>query len=290
MNQRPIHLLQLGIAIFIMSSSGTLGRFIDLPPPITIWLRAIIATLTLFILIKILKVPLSIGWGRQFNLLFISSIFFAGHWVSYFYSLQMSTVAIGMLSMFTYPVMTAILEPIILKTKFDKISIWLSLIAFVGVYFLAPNLDFNNSVTLGVGLGLVSALLYSLRNILLKKNISQHSGLTLMLYQMAIIVLLLFPIVFFFDLEWKTRLTVETWEALLILGVLTSAVGHTLFVKSFRFFTVSTVSILSCLTPLLGTGLGFLVLGEVPKGRTLLAGSIILATAVIESYRSIRSR
>ena len=41
------------------------------------------------------------------------------HWVTYFYALQWSNVAIGMLSLFTYPVITALLEPLFFNTRFQ---------------------------------------------------------------------------------------------------------------------------------------------------------------------------
>ena len=42
------------------------------------------------------------------------------HWIIYFISLKLSNVAIGMLSVFTYPVITAFLEPILLGNKFKS--------------------------------------------------------------------------------------------------------------------------------------------------------------------------
>jgi drug/metabolite transporter (DMT)-like permease len=37
------------------------------------------------------------------------------HWVTYFQSLQLSTVAIGILPLRTYPVMTAVVEPMLVR-------------------------------------------------------------------------------------------------------------------------------------------------------------------------------
>ena len=42
-----------------------------------------------------------------------------GHWITYFYALKFSNVAIGMLSLYTFPVMTALLEPFFIKVKLD---------------------------------------------------------------------------------------------------------------------------------------------------------------------------
>ena len=63
--------------------------------------------------------------AEKFNyrtiILIVSSLFMAGHWITYFYALKLSNVAIGMLSLYTFPVMIAFLEPVFLKVKFNPI-------------------------------------------------------------------------------------------------------------------------------------------------------------------------
>lgn len=278
--------LQLGLAILIMSSSGTLGRYIDLPVPVIIWIRCAIGSVALYLVLRFGGFGMRIGRGKSFWLLFTSSIFLAIHWISYFYALKLSSVAVGMLSLFTYPVITSLLEPLMLKVKFEKSSLILGLIAFAGVAMLAPEFSVKNDFTLGIIIGIFSAVTYSIRNILLKKQISDQSGVTLMFYQLLIITALFWPVFFFFDFE-KGQLISASWQPLLILGLFTTAAGHTLFVLSFRYFSISTVSIISALTPLLGTIIGFVVLSEVPADRTYIGGLLILVTVIIASARTV---
>lgn len=287
MKNRLAHLIQLGLAIVVMCTSGALGRYIDLPPPVIIWFRCVLGALALYVVLKWSKRSAFLGWGRHFRIVLISGLFLGVHWITYFYALHWSTVAIGMLSLFTYPLMTTLLEPIILKTPFERSNLLLALVALVGVAFLVPELSFSNEYTLGVSMGLVSALFYSLRNILLKKNISEHSGITLMYYQLVVLSLLLWPVIFIFDLTWSDELFAD-WEAILMLGLFTTALGHTLFVLSFRHFTISTVSIMSSFTPLMGTAVGYILLDEVPAGKTMIGGGLICLTVLYESIRSVR--
>lgn len=114
------HFLSLGLAITIMSTSGTLGRYIQLPPPSIIWIRCVIGAIALFLVMQIWSINFKIPGRKNFYTLALGGILLGGHWVTYFYALQLSTVAIGMLSLFTYPVITALLEPLILKTSFQK--------------------------------------------------------------------------------------------------------------------------------------------------------------------------
>lgn len=288
MNQNLSHFLQLGLAIAIMSSSGTLGRYIELPPPVTIWLRCLLGAGALYAVLKIWKIDFRI-WKGNFWLLFASSAFLGLHWVTYFYALQLSSVAVGMLSLFTYPVITALLEPVMLKTHLKPGVLVLAIIAFVGVAFLVPELTLDNGYTMGIIFGILSAIFYSVRNIMLKKRIAEHSGIALMFYQLLIVTILLWPVLFIYDFQWVPGVFGH-WKALLVLGLFTTAAGHTLFVLSFRHFTISTVSIISSITPLLGSFLGFIFLDEVPAGRTIIGGLLIFLTVIVESIRSAREK
>ncbi|UXP34036.1 DMT family transporter [Reichenbachiella agarivorans] len=288
MDKRIFQFLQLGMAILVMSSSGTLARYIHLSPEVIIWARCAVGAVALFIFLKLAGMPTYIGWGKSFRMIVISTVLMAGHWIAYFYGLKFTSVAIGMLSLHTYPVITALLEPVMMGHKHKMTDILIAVLAFSGVFFLVPEFDLNNDITLGIVCGVVSAVFYSVRNIMLKQNITEHSGITLMYYQLLIIALFMWPVLYIGDFGANiTGLTVQ-WQPLLVLGLATTALGHTLFVMSFRYFSITAISIMSSMTPLCGIIIGYLVLVEVPEGKVLLGGAIILASVVIESIRASR--
>jgi drug/metabolite transporter (DMT)-like permease len=207
------------------------------------------------------------------------------HWVTYFYALQWSNVAIGMLSLFTYPVMTALLEPLILKTKFQKHHLILGIMVLIGVSFLAPDLTFENKMTQGLFMGLISALAYSLRNIMLKTQVQNFNGSVLMFYQMVVMLILLFPLLFFYE----EKITTDQIPFILFLGLVTTAIGHTLFLNSFRHFSVSTASILSGMQPIYGILIAVIFLAEIPAWRNWIGGFLIISTVILESFFNRRS-
>jgi len=203
------------------------------------------------------------------------------HFIAYFYALQWSNVAVGMLSLFTYPVLTSFLEPLLLKTKFQKIHLLLGALLLIGIYFLVPDFSFDNSYSLAVGIGVFAALLYSFRNILMKSKVEKYNGSILMCYQMGITGFLLLPALFFADFD----LVISQWKGLLALALLTTAIGHTMFLNSFRHFSITTASILSSIQPVYGIVIAFLFLSEVPTWPTIFGGALILASVIIESLR-----
>lgn len=281
-SQHLKHVIELNIAVLLVSTSGVLGRYISMSPPITIWWRCLFAAVILGAYCWYKKIDLKVIRKKDWVSIILSGLFFGAHWVTYFYALHLSSVAIGMLSLFTYPVITALLEPLFFKVKLNIKHVFLGVIVLVGIYFLSPEFNIENNQTKGVLFGLISAVFYAIRNILMKKKVASYHGSMLMFYQMVIIILILWPVLFLFE----TNPTINDWQALLVLALLTTSIGHTLFIMSFKNFSVSTASIMSSIQPVYGVLFGLFFLNEIPSSNTLIGGFLILTTVVIESINS----
>ncbi len=279
------HLLEINLAMVFVGTSGALGRYVDLPVPVTIGSRGILAFLALLIFCKWKGISLYIK-PRHRGVVLLSAVLMGLHWVTYFYALQWSSVAIGMLSLFTYPVLTAFLEPLLLKTKLQKIHLLLGAMVLMGIYLLSPDFNFKNSNTLAIGIGIFSALCYALRNLVLKSKVTEYHGSTLMVYQTGIIGLILVPAFFYIDFD----MVLNQWKGLLALAIITTAIGHSLFLMTFKHFSITTVSILSSIQPVYGILIGAIFLNEIPEITTVLGGMLILGSVVIESFRSSKKQ
>lgn len=271
------------MAMVLLSTSGPLGRFIELPVPITIGIRSLIALLLLFLYCRVKGISFGLSSKDRMPVL-VSGVLMGVHWLAYFMALQKSNVAIGMLSLFTYPVITAFLEPLFLKTRFQKMHLLLGILVLCGIYFLVPDFSFENSYTVAIGFGVFSALCYAVRNLILKKQVDTYPGSVLMVYQMAIICLMLAPAFFYYELEAIP----SQWAGLLGLAVVTTVFGHTMFVNCFKYFSITTISILSSIQPVYGILIGALVLSEIPAWSTVIGGCLILTSVIVESVRSYR--
>ena len=275
--------LEINLAMVLLSTSGPLGRFIELPVPITIGIRSLIALLLLFLYCRVKGISFGLSSKDRMPVL-VSGVLMGVHWLAYFMALQKSNVAIGMLSLFTYPVITAFLEPLFLKTSFQKMHLLLGILVLCGIYFLVPDFSFENSYTVAIGFGVFSALCYAVRNLILKKQVDTYPGSVLMVYQMAIICLMLAPAFFYYELEAIP----SQWAGLLGLAVVTTVFGHTMFVNCFKYFSITTISILSSIQPVYGILIGALVLSEIPAWSTVIGGCLILTSVIVESVRSYR--
>ena len=276
------HVLWLTVATIFISTSGTLGKYIDMPIPVIIWWRCALASIFLFVFCKYKKIKLKIHTGPDKLTFIISAVFLGAHWITYFYALKVSNVAIGMLSLFTFPLITAFLEPLFSKVKFDPMHIILGALVLLGIYYLAPELDLQSSALQGVLFGILSAVFYAIRNLMLKQHVTTYNGSLLMFYQVLILTAVLIPTLFIMDTS-----TIETqYPYVILLALLTTAIGHTLFVNSLKYFKASTASIISSTQPIFGIIIAFFFLNEIPTWNTFIGGTLIISTVVIESIRS----
>ncbi|MCY4561689.1 MAG: DMT family transporter [Flavobacteriaceae bacterium] len=281
---QPNRLKNLGLittASLLIATAGPLGRYIDLSPQIIIWCRAFIATFILggYCLYK--RYPLKRDFKIYKTSLLISGILMAIHWVTYFIALKLSNVAIAMLAVFTYPIMTVFLEPLMLKVPFQKIHLLFGGMIILGVFLLIPEFNFKDQISIGLLMGLLSALTYAIRNIMVKSKISDIQGSSVMFFQMVVVSLVLIPGLFYYPIDNIP----SQIPLLLFLGIITTSLGHTIFANCFKAFSTSTASILNSIQPVFGILLALIFLNEIPQFRSIIGGSLILLTVVLEGTR-----
>lgn len=276
------HLFWLLVGTIFISTSGALGKYINMPTSVIIWWRAILAAIFLLLFCWYKGINLKINNGKDRWTFFIAALLMGAHWITYFYALKLSNVAIGMLSIFTFPVIIALLEPLFSTTKLDPIHIVLGLMVLLGIYILAPDFNIESGYLHGILFGILSALCYAIRILILKNHVANYNSTMLMFYQVAIISVVLVPVLFFMD---TSNITTQ-YPYVILLALMTTAIGHTLFVSSLKYFKASTASIIGSIQPVTGIIIAYFFLNEIPTIHTFVGGALILATVVIESIRS----
>ena len=278
-------LLLLNLAIVLISTSGALGKYIDMPVPAVIWWRCIIALVLLYAYCSYKKISLKLHRKKDWPGFILSALLMGGHWISYFYSLKLSNVAIALLSLYTYPILTALLEPLFFKTKLDLTHLVLGGLVILGIGILAPELQLESAYTQGILLGLLSAICLALRTLIIKQHVATYNGTMLMLYQLLFLSIFLSPVL----VLYKTTNIATQYPYVLLLAVITTALGHTLMVHCLNYFKASTASIISSLLPIYGIVIAYIFLKEIPATNTLIGGSLIMVTVIVEGIRSKKS-
>ena len=283
---KPSGLIELHLAVLMFGGTALFSKLIPLSAlDITFW-RCIAAALILALLIKFSRKPLSLEHKHDYLIAIALGIIVSLHWVTYFAAMQLSSVAIGMIAFFTYPVMTVIAEPLLTGNKIKLIDMISGILVFIGVILLIPEANFSNDTTLGIAIGILSAMLFTARNLLQKRYFTQYSGPHAMFYQTLVAAVFLMP--------WHetplNSITLDVWELIILLGIVFTAAPHALFTSALRQLSAKTVGLVSCLQPFYGAMLALMILGERLNLNTLLGGTIIVATAIFETHQSHQSQ
>jgi drug/metabolite transporter (DMT)-like permease len=270
-------LVEIHSAVLLFGLAGLFGKWLTLSPFLIVLGRVFFASLALILILALTKQSLIISPRKNYLYLLLLGVILSVHWLTFFKSIQVSTVAVGLLSFSTYPVFTTFLEPLLLKEKLNKANILFSLICFAGVFLIVPRFSLGDSTTVGVLWGALSGLTFALLTILNRKLSQQLSSLLVAFYQDYFSTLFLVP--FYFILQ--PTLFARDVFLLLILGVLCTAGSHTLFIKGMKKIKAQTASLVHTLEPVYGIIFAFLFLGEFPSRRTILGGVIILGAQAL---------
>jgi len=207
------------------------------------------------------------------------------HWSTFFLSIQISSVAIGLLSFSSFPIFTTILEPIFDKKKILSKNILISIIVFIGLIIVVPEYDFSNNIFQGIIVGVISGLSYSLLSIYNKKIVRNVNPTVLVMYQNFFGLLFLSPSLLFIQIN----LSSQDFVYILVLGLICTALAHTLFVRGLKYISAHSASIIAGLEPIYGILLAYFLLGEAPGIRSLIGGTIIISGVILNSFYKIQA-
>jgi drug/metabolite transporter (DMT)-like permease len=272
-------LVSVNIAVLLFGLAGVLGKLSLLPAPIIVFGRSFFAGLVLLAVCLFRHISLRPKQSRDSYLLLGQGVLLALHWTAFFQAINVSNVAIGLLSFSSFPLFTAMLEPLLLHQRPSRVQIVAALLILPGIYLLVPSFTMQNQTTLGVMWGVLSGASFALLSVTNRWLGRSYSSLMISLYQDGIAALVLLPI-FFFTAPGSFW-TPHALLILFILGVVCTALAHTLFIASMRDITAQTASLLASLEPVWGIIFGIVLLGAIPTARTLLGGAIILTATLL---------
>ncbi len=271
--------LAVNAAVALFGLAGVLGKVADLPAPLIVLARVLVAAPALAAVVWLSRIPLRPRSRRDLAILVAQGALLAIHWTAFFESINVSSVAIGLLSFSSFPLFTAALEPILLRTRPSRLQLAGAVLVLPGISLLVPSLSPTNATTAGVLWGLAAGATFALLSVTNRALSRRYASLAISLYQDGIAALALLPALFL--VHPAAPLTVRQALALLTLGLACTALAHTLFISGMRAVTAQLASLLASLEPVWGILFALLLLGERPNGRTLVGGAIILAAAIL---------
>lgn len=224
--------------------------------------------------------------GRQWLQLVIIGVVFGLHWLTYFLSIKLATAAIAALTILTYSVQYLVLAFLFNGERVSGIE-WLAIGAsFAGCVIVSPELSLENDVSLGIAIGLLSALLYAAMPLLHQR--ARAIGTPERTWGQFFFALLVF-LPLWGRADWDLG-SVDVYQ-LLALGLLCTVFSHGLWVKASTELPALYASMIYFLY-LPGAIIGSaLFLGEAMTPVKLAGCALVLgSSAALSVYRYRRSR
>jgi drug/metabolite transporter (DMT)-like permease len=280
-------LLLINSAVLLFGLAGVLGQLSGLPALIIVLGRVAIAAPALLAIALLARAPLWPATRGSLLLLTGQGVLLAVHWLAFFESIRVSTVAIGLLSFSSFPLFTAFLEPALLRQPLQRSALAGALLVIVGIALLVPSLSLTNATTRGVLWGLLAGLTFAVLSVANRWLGQSHSSLTISLYQDTVAALALGGVL----LVTGQALSLSTRQLvlLLMLGLACTALAHTAFIAGLRVVNAQLASLLASLEPVWGIVFALVLLGETPNLRALVGGAIILLATIIPTALSLRA-
>jgi drug/metabolite transporter (DMT)-like permease len=263
-------LLQIHVAAILAGFTGLFGKLLTVGPAVIVAGRTIIGCLALALAAVVLGSSLRL---QKKDVAFVtgSGVLLALHWFSFFQSIQVSTVAIGVLSFATFPLFVTFLEPLVFRERLHRSDIVTAIVVVAGLVLVTPSLDLGNRTTQGVLWGVLSGFTIAGLTLINRSFMRDHSAMAIAFYQQAGAALCVLP----FALVSGTSISQRSLLLLLLLGVVFTALLQVLAVASLRHIRAQTASVIIALEPVYGVLFAIFILGEIPTARTILGGFLI---------------
>ncbi|HEU4469693.1 MAG TPA: EamA family transporter [Flavisolibacter sp.] len=252
-------LIQLNAAVFLWGFTGVLGRAITLNSTMLVWWRLLITAISLWLLYRIQGLSTRIPRKAAIQISLIGTLL-ALHWVCFYASIKLANVTIALTCLSTTALIAALVEPLILKKKFDPIEIFLGLFAIAGVLIIYnTHLKFSE----GIIIGLLSALFTVLVSVLNKKIVDRYQPQHITLYQLSggfIGLSLLLPL---FQLKegWAAPAGMD-WLWLVLLSWVCTILTFFLYIRALKKLSAFTINLALTMEPIYGIILAFAIYKE----------------------------
>lgn len=271
-------------AVLIFGLTALFSKLITLTALEITLLRSIFAVIIIFAIFIWQKQSLKLSNLKDYSIVILLGVLLALHWVTYFHAMQVSSIAVGVIALYTFPVITVFLEPLFHGEKPHSKDIVSALTVLFGIYLLVPEFSFNNQTTQGILWGVLSALFFSLRNIVQGHYFKSYTARHSLFYQTLVTFIVLLP----FSYQTIPDVSHVQWQQLLVLGIFFTALPHTLFAFSLLNLKAKTVSLIACVQVVYATIFAALLLNEWPQLTTVIGGFIVVLAAMYESYSTGR--
>lgn len=280
-------LLKMHIAVFLWGFTGVLGKAISLSEFPLVWYRTLLTALIFVVIIYKRKEWVPISKKELWRFFGIGTII-GIHWVAFYGAIKYANASIALTCLATAGIFTAILEPLMTKSKFIFSEMIIGIIALIGMYSIY---HFEIQYATGIMLGIVAAILSSVFTIMNKKIVNNYPARLVAFYEIgsAFVFLTLFvPFIIYYFPQVRFLPTAEDWLWLWVLSLCCTVWGQSLALSALKKISSFTAVLMVNLEPVYGIILAMIIYNENKElgigfyiGIALIALSVAMHTVIM---------
>ena len=105
-------LIAVHSAVLIFGLTALFSKLISLTALEITLLRSIFAVFIILAIFLWQNKSIKLSKAKDYSIVILLGVLLALHWVTYFHAMQVSSVAVGVIALYTFPIMTVFLEPL----------------------------------------------------------------------------------------------------------------------------------------------------------------------------------
>ncbi|MFN8275902.1 MAG: DMT family transporter [Chitinophagales bacterium] len=277
------------LSIFLWGFTGVIGRAIELNEGLLVWYRILIAVASMGIGLLITKTSFRVERADGWRLMGVGAILVT-HWLFFYGSIKYSNVSITLSMLASSSLFTALLEPLLLRTRLKWSEVLLSVIGMAGIWII---FQFETRYVTGIMLGLVASFLGASLNIFNRPLAQKYPPVLVSFYEIAAGVVLLtsmLPLYLHFFPTTKLLPDIKDWLLLLVLAVACTHVTLALSLAALKQLSAFTLNLSINLEPVYGVALAFIFFQENRElhPNFFVGGALILLSVVAHAVLAWR--
>ncbi len=280
------------LAMAIFGTIGVMTHYIDMPASMIVLFRGFVGTLSLLVLVFIIRYRLDTeSISANLFVLIVSGICLGLNWVFLFEAYKTTEISTATLCNYLTPAFVLLVSPLFLGERFTVLKAVVVAVAFVGLTLVSgiiQNGISDPSEFLGIGEGVMAAVFYTAMIILNKflRGIGSYERTIVQLAVATVVVLIYVP--FTVDLG---NISYDTTSIILavIMGVVQTGIAFTLYFGTLRYMDAGTGAIFGYVEPVVSLFLSAVILGEILGPIGWMGAAMILGSTLVYQISARRS-
>jgi drug/metabolite transporter (DMT)-like permease len=278
MNPHARALLELHLCVVLWGFTAILGKLITLPATQLVWWRMLLVTLALACVPRVWRALGGIPARLRWIYAGIGCVV-AVHWLAFYGSVKLANASVAATTMALAPVVTALIEPWITGSRFERHNLLLGILVVPGVVLVVGGIP--GAMHLGFWVGVASAALAAVFNALNKRWLGQHDAMAVTSLELGAGFLLV-AVVGAFSAPAGAGVvlpSVQDGAWLLVLAIVCTLIPFAVSLGTLRHLSAFTTQLAINLEPVYAIALAVLFLDEARQldGLFFLGVAIVLA-------------